>query len=428
MGWKCYRNWRRSGRAGIVKKGSRKAGILPAQAFAVGFILPKGPETMPRHPRFSPSVHDIAGAVYSSLAHRLASYKGEVYPLHVGDTWMEPAEGCRMEDLRVAENPGMHRYAQPQGMPALLDAIVERVTERTGVPTRRENVLVATGATGALGAVAGAILAPGDEVLQLAPHWPLITGIVQSFGGVPVDVPFIGAVDSPETAVEAVRQRRTERTAALYLNTPNNPSGRLIPRSWIEAIVQWAAGEDLWIIADEVYEDYVYEGEHTYTRPLAPEHTIAAHSFSKAYGMAGNRCGYVVGPAEAVHEMRKIGMHSFYSTPTASQLAALRVMQGPGEAWIANARNQYRETGRRVAERLGLEAPQGSTFLFFDVADHLDETGLAGFLERCVDRGLFLAPGPSFGPYPTHVRLCFTAAPPDVIERGVEALAPLMGR
>jgi N-succinyldiaminopimelate aminotransferase len=383
---------------------------------------------MPRHPRFSPSVQDISGAVYSALAHRLASHRGEVYPLHVGDTWMEPPEGCRMEDLRVAEYPGMHRYAAPQGMPALLDAIVERVRERTGVPTERDNVLVATGATGALGAVAGAILSPGDEVLLLAPHWPLITGIVQSFHGVPVDVPFFGAADSPETAVDLVRERLTDRTVALYLNTPSNPAGRLIPRPWIEALVEWAAREDLWVIADEVYEDYVYAGEHTYTRPLAPERTFAAHSFSKAYGMAGNRCGYVVGPVEAVRELRKIGMHSFYSTPTAAQIAAVRVLEGPGDAWIARAREQYRATGERAAARLGLPAPEGSTFLFFDVAPCLDETGLGGFLERCVDRGLFLAPGSSFGPYPTHVRLCFTAAPPDVIDRGVEALAPLLGR
>ncbi len=383
---------------------------------------------MPRHPGFSPSVQDIAGAVYSALAHRLASFRGEVYPLHVGDTWMEPAEGCRMEDVKVAENPGMHRYAAPQGIPALIDALVERVRQRTGVPTERENVLVATGATGALGAVAGAIVAPGDEVLLLAPHWPLITGIVQSFHGVPVDVPFFGVADSPETAVEAVRERRTDRTIALYLNTPGNPTGRVIPLSWIEALVEWARREDLWIIADEVYEDYVYEEEHTYTRPLAPERTFAAHSFSKAYGMAGNRCGYVIGPATAMTELRKIGMHSFYSTPTAAQIAALRVLGPAGDAWVTRAREQYRDTGTRAAARLGLEAPQGSTFLFFDVAPHLDETGLAGFLERCVDRGLFLAPGPSFGPYPTHVRLCFTAAPPDVIERGVEALAPLVGR
>lgn len=383
---------------------------------------------MPRHPRFSPSVQDIADSVYSGLAHRLATHRGEVFPLHVGDTWMEPPAGCRMEDLRVAEYPGMHRYAAPQGMPALLDAIVERVRARTGVATERDNVLVATGATGALGAVAGAILAPGDEVLQLAPHWPLITGIVRSFGGVPVDVPFFGVADSPETAVEAVRERRTERTVALYLNTPSNPAGQLIPRSWIAALAEWARREDLWIIADEVYEDYVYAGEHTYTRPFAPERTFAAHSFSKAYGMAGNRCGYVVGPKEAVRELRKIGMHSFYSTPTASQIAARRVLEGPGDAWVARAREQYKATGAKVAARLGLPAPLGSTFLFFDVAPQLDEKGLGGFLERCVDRGLFLAPGPSFGPYPTHVRLCFTAAPPDAVERGVEALAPLLGR
>lgn len=383
---------------------------------------------MPRHPRFSPSTQDIAGSVYSALAHRLASYQGEVYPLHVGDTWMEPPEGCRMEDLRVAEYPGMHRYAAPQGMPALLDAVVERVRQRTGVSTERENVLVATGATGALGAVAGAILSPGDEVLLMAPHWPLITGIVQSFHGVPVDVPFFGVADSPETAVEAFRERLSERTVAFYLNTPNNPAGRVIPRSWIEALVGWAAREDLWIIADEVYEDYVFEGEHAYTRPLAPERTFSVHSFSKAYGMAGNRCGYVVAPAKSVLELRKIGMHSFYSTPTASQIAALRVLAGPGDGWAARAREQYKETGARVAARLGLPAPEGSTFLFLDVAEFLDASGLSGFLERCVDRGLFLAPGPSFGPYPAHVRLCFTAAPPDVIDRGVEALAPLIGR
>jgi aspartate/methionine/tyrosine aminotransferase len=383
---------------------------------------------MPRHPHFSSSVDDISGAVYSALAHRLASYRGEVYPLHVGDTWMEPPEGCRMEDLSVAEYPGMHRYAAPQGMPALIDALVEQVRIRSTAATERENILVTTGATGGLGAVAGAILSPGDEVLLLAPYWPLISGIVRSFHGAPVDVPFYGVADSAETAVEAARAKLTARTAALYFNTPSNPAGRTIPRPWVEALVAWAQSEDLWIISDEVYEDYVYAGEHTYSRPLAPERTFAAHSFSKAYGMAGNRCGYVVGPAAAMPELRKIGLHSFYSTPTASQLAALRVLDGRGAAWLAQARASYRQAGEHAAARLGIPAPQGSTFLFLDVADRLDERGLGGFLEDCVERGLFVAPGPSFGPYPTHVRLCFTAAPPDVVARGVEALAQLLGR
>jgi N-succinyldiaminopimelate aminotransferase len=387
---------------------------------------------MPRHPRFSPSLAGIGGSPYSALAGRLATFSGETYPLHVGDTWMEPPEGSRMEDLRVADHPGMHRYSAPHGLPALVAAVAGQVTARSGVATSGDEVLIAAGATGALGAVLGALLAPGDEVLILAPYWPLIEGIARSFHGSPVAVPFYGRAGSSEQAVEIVRRHRTERTAVLYLNTPNNPSGVVMPREQVEALVAWAAGEGLWVISDEVYEDYVYAGEHTYARPFAPERTFAAHSFSKAFGMAGNRVGYIVGPATAMAEVRKIAVHSFYCAPTAGQLAALACLEGRGAAWVAAAREQYRATGEAAARRLGLAPPGGSTFLFLDVAEHLDgggeDGGLGGFLARAVDHGLFLAPGPSFGPFPTHLRLCFTAAPPDVVLRGVEVLAGLLGR
>jgi len=371
----------------------------------------------------------MSGSVYSNVLHRLANFRGEVVPLSVGDTWMEPPEGARMEDIKVADHPGMHRYAPPQGLPDLLDLLADRLRARTGVATGRENILLTTGATGGLSTVAGALVAPGDEVLLLAPYWPLISGIVRSFHGTPVAVPFIGRADSPETAVELVAAARTERTVALYLSTPNNPSGKVIPRSWIEALVEWARREDLWLIADEVYEDYRYDGsDQPYTRPLAPERTLSAHSFSKAFGMAGNRCGYLVGPADVMGELRKVSTHGFYSTPTAAQLAAIEVLGPRGDAWIARARELYREAGHRAAARLGVPAPEGSTFLFLDVADRLDERGLGGLLEDCADRGLLVSQGTSFGPYPHHVRICFTAAPPDAVARGVEILAGLLGR
>src|SRR5688572_32979093 len=116
---------------------------------------------MPRHPRVARSVAEIKGSVYSALAHRLESFGGETYPLHVGDTWMEPPEGCRMEDLRVAEYPGMHRYTAPQGLPTLLAAIATRVEDRSGMATTPDDVLVAAGGTGALGAAVGALITPG---------------------------------------------------------------------------------------------------------------------------------------------------------------------------------------------------------------------------------------------------------------------------
>lgn len=383
---------------------------------------------MPRHPALSPTVTAISGSVYSKLAQKLATHTGPVYPLHVGDTWMEPPIGCRMEDLRVGEHPGMHRYTAPQGHPALLAAIACYVEDKSGVPTTPDNVLVAAGATGALGAAVGAMVNPGEEVLLLAPYWPLISGIVRSFHGTPVPVPFLGNVTSAPEAVDLVERHRTDRTVAIYWNTPNNPTGLVIPGEILQALVAWAAEHDLWVIADEVYEHYQFSGEHTYTRPFDPARTFAAHSFSKAYGMAGNRCGYVVGPASAMGELRKVATHTFYSTPTAAQLAGLAALTGPGDEWAAAAREQYRETGAWAASRLGLPEPEGSTFLFFDAAPWLDGDGLDGFLARCADRGLFLAPGPSFGPYPTHVRLCYTAAPPERVRDGVEALAELLGR
>jgi N-succinyldiaminopimelate aminotransferase len=381
---------------------------------------------VPRHPDVAPSVLAIKGSVYSALAGRLERFAGETYPLHVGDTWMEPALGCRMEDLRVEEYPGLHRYTSVHGMPALVDAVVERVRERTAVSTERANVLITAGGTGGLGAVAGAILAPGDEVLLLAPHWPLIEGIVRSFHGTPVEVDFIGRADSPETALEIVARHLTPRTAAIYWNTPSNPTGRLIPRAWLEALAEWARRHDLWILADEVYEDYQFSGEHPYTRPLAPERTFACHSFSKAFGMAGNRCGYMVGPGEVMGELMKVSTHTFYSTPTASQVAALRALAGPGDEWARAARAQYAETARRAARVLGLEPPEGSTFLFFDLSPWLDDSGLLGLLEACAERGLLLAPGASFGPYPTHARLCYTATDPERALRGVDILAALL--
>ncbi len=337
---------------------------------------------MPRHPQFSSSLASIEASVFSSLIHRLAEHEGETYPFHVGDTWLEPAEGCRMQDLRVEDHPGMHRYAPPRGLPPLLQALARRVATRSGVPTEPGDVLVTAGATGGLAAVVGAVVQPGEQVLVLAPYWPLITGIVRCFHAEPVAVPLIGEADSAEGAVELVRRKLTARTAALYLSTPNNPTGRILPPDWVAALVDWASSNGLWVISDDVYEDCVFEGEHTYCRSLAPERTFSAHSFSKAFGMAGNRCGYVVGPDRFVEQLGKVSIHSFYSTPTASQLAALRALDGRGDAWIADVRERYRQMAIRAAERLGVPRPEGSTFLFIDVADRLDEARSGRLPER----------------------------------------------
>lgn len=383
---------------------------------------------MPRRSRFASHVEAMPGAVYSPFADAARRRGTPVHPLHVGDTWRAPFVGGRLEDLHASELPGLHNYCDTRGWPALVDALVGKLRDVNGLDVERESVLVAAGATAGLSCVAGALLEPGDEVLILSPFWPLIRGIVQAFGGKPVEVPFYDRVASAKEAVAAVRAKTSDRTVALYVSTPSNPTGVVLPGDWLEALAAFAREADLWLISDEVYESLVYAGEHVSMGRFAPERTISSFSFSKAYGMAGNRVGYVVGPPALIDEARKIGTHTYYNAPTGPQISALRALEHGG-SWIAEARACYADVARRCAERLGVATPGGSTFLFVDVADRLDERGLDGLLEDLFEDGVLVAPGASSGRgYEQWIRLCYTAEPPDRVIEAVGAVASRLGR
>ena len=370
----------------------------------------------------------MPGAVFSPLQRQLEAGAGQIIPLHVGDTWREPFDGGRMQDFSVAEHPGMHRYSETNGHAPLVDAIVEKLAAKNALACERDQVLVSAGATGGLGAIIGMLAAPGEEVLILAPYWPLIRGIVQTFRAVPVEVPFYDRVASAHEAVEAVRARITPRTVALYVSTPSNPTGLVLPEAWLVALAELARREDLWLVSDEVYEEMLFRGEHFSIARAAPERSLSVFSFSKAYGMAGNRTGYLVGPAAAVAAARKVSTHTCYAAPTAGQLAGLAALRH-GASWLAETREAYRRTGEAAAAALGVPPPAGGTFLFVDVAAHLDDRGIWGFLADCLEDGVALAPGRSCGAgYDSWLRLCFTAAPPEDVARAVERLAARLGR
>lgn len=383
---------------------------------------------MPKPPHPANAVERIPGAIFSRLADRIAARGDDIFPLHVGDTWMEPFEGARMEALSVRDHPGLHRYIETRGLPALIDAIVEKVRTRNDLPCERDAILVSAGATGALGSAVGMLAAPGEEVVLASPFWPLIRGIVQAFRATPREAMLYEHADDPDAAVECVRNVVTERTVALYLSTPSNPTGRLLSERVLLALAEFARREQLWILSDEVYEDYVYSGKHVSIARFAPERTLSVFSFSKAYGMAGNRVGYLVGPSAAVAQAMKISTHTFYAAPTASQVAALRALRG-GDEWVATARSLYEAAGRDAARVLGVPAPEGSCFLFVDVGDAARDGDAHPFLERCLDDGVVLCPGSSCGEgFARHVRICFTAAPPDRTARAVRLLARRLGR
>lgn len=383
---------------------------------------------MSDRPPLAAETRAMPGAVYSPFADRMAEHSGPLYPLHVGDTWHDPFVNARCEDIRSADHPRLHAYGNTRGLPELVERVREKLGRRNDLDHAPEEILITAGATGGLACLAGAALSPGDEILILAPFWPLIRGIAQSFRAKPVEVPFYDRVDSSAEAVRAVESRITSRSRVLYVSTPSNPTGRVIPGEWLEAMAALARRHDLWIFSDEVYEDFVYQGEHVSMARFAPERTVSVYSFSKSYAMAGQRVGYLAGPERIVSEARKIGTHIYYHPPIIGQRTALAALEG-GASWLESVRSEYRTSGARVAELLGLPAPEGGTFLFAEVGDRLDDRGLHGLLEDCFEQGVLVAPGLSCGEaYANWIRLCFTAVPPDAALEAAKRLAAVLGR
>jgi aspartate/methionine/tyrosine aminotransferase len=262
----------------------------------------------------------------------------------------------------------------------------------------------------------------------VSPFWPLITGLFLTGGVEPIQVPLGEARnDDMQAALEAAR---TDRVRAIYFVTPNNPDGHVMTRPQLEQIAAFAQRHDLWVIADEVYADFVYDGAHLSIATLDGmfERTITSHSLSKSHGLAGARIGYVIAPERVIATTRRVSNHTLYNVPVAMQRAALAGVQN-GEAWIADAAKQYRaarDATHRALSDVGIAAhvPSGGSFFFFDLAPHLNGHSLQELLERGIENGVLVAPGDAFGThFSTWTRLCFTGVPLERTLEGVGRLA-----
>jgi N-succinyldiaminopimelate aminotransferase len=381
---------------------------------------------MPRFPGHAGAAAGLSDRVFEQLLQKSQARDRRVYPLHVGDTYLEPLAAARAEAQRTQDRVRLHNYSPVQGEPELIDAILEKVQRRSGVALDRACVQVMSGATAGIGVVCSALLEPGDELLLPAPFWPLIRGAARLRGARVAEVPFYTELDRTDfDPIAALEAAVTPRTAAIYLNSPHNPTGVVLPPAIVTRLIELAVRHDLWVLTDEVYEDLWYDQppESIWTRPELRGRVIVTHSVSKAYGLAGARVGFAHGPADIMRVIR--GVQTFYSycAPRPMQLGAARALR-EGEAWLANARGLYKAAARAAVETLDLPMPQGGTFLFFDTGKYLrgGET-TAGFLERCLDHGVMLTPGSASGQdFERWARLCYTAVPPVELEAALAGL------
>lgn len=367
---------------------------------------------MPRHPQVSPFTQGLSDRVFGQLAKEAQALGKPFFPLHVGDTYLEPLHAAQSESQRTEDHPQLHTYAPVQGMPELLSAVQRKVERRSGRSLDRAQIQVMSGATAGLGVVCAALLSPGDEVLLPSPFWPLIRGIISGRGAVPVEVPIFHRLHEPGfDVIAALEAAVTPRTAALYLNTPHNPTGQIMDEALLRRIAEFARAHDLWIFSDEVYED-LYFDQPTPTMAAIPEafeRTLATHSVSKAYGLAGSRVGYTYGPAEVMETIR--GVQTFYTYCAAKplQLGAAHALE-EGDRWLIDARARYGRAAALCAKTLGLPTPRSGTFLFFDTRPYRSPGESAmDFLRRAVHGGVMMTPGTACGTdFEDWARLCFT--------------------
>ncbi len=384
-------------------------------------------------PSLSRAAQGIRQSVFARLAPHIAARRsaGEVLiPLQIGDTCRLPVAEA-FAAATVTEDD-ISLYGAITGMPALLGALADH-RRAAGLAAARsaDHVHVGCGCTHALFCAVRAVLDPGDEVLVASPYWPLIPGLLRAAGAVPVEVPLTQAMVQGEVDVmAALEAHRTERTRAVYFISPNNPDGAVWSAGSLATLADFATRHDLWVIADEVYADYVYDGVHHHVADLPgmEARTISTFSLSKSHGVAGARVGYAVASPEVVAACRRISNHTLYNVPESMQRVALAAVQH-GDGWIEEARVAYRSA--RDACLAALDAAgirhsgaQGGSFVFADLSPQLAGRPLQGLLEAAIAQGVLVAPGGAMGEgYERHVRICFTGVPEEEVVDGVKRLA-----
>ncbi|HEX6244006.1 MAG TPA: pyridoxal phosphate-dependent aminotransferase, partial [Polyangiales bacterium] len=273
---------------------------------------------MPRYPGLSSAHQGLSANVYTSLLGLAEAHAPELFPLHVGDTYRAPALTLSQVSAQDGSEPRLYTYAPVRGEPQLLAAI-ERDLARRERPVPRERIQVTAGATSGLDLICRTLLRAGDEVIVLAPFWPLIRGIVSAAGGVAVELPFFTELRKPGFDLRAALEGAlTPRSVALYVNHPHNPTGVVLRPEEQRQLAEFVAAHGLWLISDEAYERLAFAPEPPtalWREPAVRERALVAHTFSKSYGVAGARVGFVHGPEPVVEALAGLQTYATYCAP-----------------------------------------------------------------------------------------------------------------
>ncbi|MFT4114054.1 pyridoxal phosphate-dependent aminotransferase [Silvibacterium sp.] len=292
-----------------------------------------------------------------------------VHAFHSSEPFFETPEPVKYAMVKaLVEN--RTRYAPSSGIEPLREVIAGKLQAKNHIKSSIDQVLVTAGGMHALYAAFQAVLNPGDDVLLFSPYWTPIKDMITAAEARALFVPTATARRSG--IAQTLEQFSTPSTRAIYYNTPQNPSGTVFTRAEAEEVATFAKKHDLVVIADEAYEDLVYEGEHVSiaSLPGMAERTITTYTLSTSYGMSGWRIGYAVAQEPFITGLRKVILYSVIGVSTPTQWAALEALKMP-QSYLDCRLEQYRERRDLLVEGLnevGLscEKPAGAYYVLAD--------------------------------------------------------------
>jgi aspartate aminotransferase len=324
---------------------------------------------------------------------------------------------------------GHTKYTPAAGLPALKKAICDKFAEDNGLEYSPDQIAVSTGAKHALSSIFQTILRDDEEVIILTPYWVSYPEQVKIAGGVPVFVE--GKEDNQFKATRRqIEEAVTEKTKAIIINSPSNPTGMTYTREELKEIGELCLEKNILIISDEIYEKLLYNGEeHVSIAQISPElkeQTLLVNGVSKSHSMTGWRIGYTAGRADIIKKIANLASHTTSNPAVMAQYGAIAAYT-EDDGSVEKMRKAFEERLSKVFDRLNeipgfsCQRPQGAFYLFPNVKEAVEKSPYSSteeWVEALLEEAkVAVVPGAGFGA-PDNIRLSYATS----LEQFEEAL------
>jgi aspartate/methionine/tyrosine aminotransferase len=330
--------------------------------------------------------------------------------LSIGEPDFDIPESIKEEGIQWIR-AGFNKYTPSGGIPELREKVLYHLRQKDIIC---EDVIITAGVTGGLLLALMVTLNPLDEIIIPDPCFVLYEYQVLLLGGRPV---FFDTYPDFTLREEELRKVITDRTKAILVNSPNNPTGMVHSPEELEMVVRVARERNLLVLSDDIYDRFVYDGDHGPYLGQLYENTLTLGGFSKTWGMTGWRLGYVAGPREIIQCMVTMQQYAFSSVNSFAQKAALKALEYNTDHLIENYRKKRDIIYEGIKDKYAVVKPNGAYFIYPEVPGGDGDA----FVERALEKRLFIIPGSVFSRRKSHVRISFASTEENLL-KGIEIL------